>query len=54
LNQIALLALTSGLDLGWSQLATYVGRVIDVVVQLERAGGRRGLAEVKFLGARSA
>jgi type IV secretion system protein VirB11 len=49
LSQIALLALTAGLDLGWSQLETYVGRVIDVVVQLERAGGRRGVAEVKFL-----
>lgn len=49
LNQIALLALTSGLDLGWSQLETYVGQVIDVVVQLERAGGRRGVAEVRFL-----
>jgi type IV secretion system protein VirB11 len=49
LNQIALLALTAGLDLGWSQLETYVGRVIDVVVQLERAGGRRAAAEVRFL-----
>lgn len=54
LSQIALLALTSGLDLGWSQLETYVRRVIDVVVQLERFDGRRGVAEVLFLGARDA
>ena len=52
LNQIALLALTAGLDLGWEQLATYVGRVIDVVVQLERTGGKRGAAEVRFLSSR--
>jgi type IV secretion system protein VirB11 len=50
LQQIALLALTSGLDLGWSQLTTYVERVIDVVVQIERRNGKRGVAEVRFKG----
>jgi type IV secretion system protein VirB11 len=53
LNQIALLALTAGLDLGWAQLETYVGRVIDVVVQLERTDGKRGVAEVRFQGAKA-
>jgi type IV secretion system protein VirB11 len=48
MHQIALLALTSGLELGWSQLMTYVEQVIDVVVQLDRRGGRRGVAEVRF------
>jgi type IV secretion system protein VirB11 len=48
LHQIALLALTAGLDLGWSQQMTYVEQVIDVVVQLDRKDGRRGVAEVRF------
>lgn len=49
IDQIALLAMTSGLDLGWSKIQTYVRRVIDVIVQLERHGGRRRVAEVHFL-----
>jgi type IV secretion system protein VirB11 len=48
LDQIALLALTSGVDLGWDKVQTYVGRVIDVVVQLDRTGGARRLSEVLF------
>jgi hypothetical protein len=44
-----MLALTSGLDLGWSQLMTYVERVIDVVVQMEGSAGRRRIADVKFV-----
>jgi type IV secretion system protein VirB11 len=48
LDQVALLAMTSGLDLGWSQLKTYVERVIDVVVQMGAAGGRRRVADVLF------
>lgn len=48
LDQIALLALTSGLDLGWDKVQTYVGRVIDVVVQLDRTEGVRRVTEVLF------
>ena len=48
LDQIALLALTSGIDLGWDKVTTYVNRVIDVVVQLDRVGGARRLSEVLF------
>jgi type IV secretion system protein VirB11 len=48
LDQIAMLALTSGLELGWSQLMTYVERVIDVVVQMEGSGGRRRIVDVRF------
>jgi type IV secretion system protein VirB11 len=49
LDQIALLALTSGVDLGWEKVRTYVERVVDVVVQLDRTGGSRRLTEVLFL-----
>ncbi len=48
LDQIALLALTSGVDLGWEKVKTYVTRVIDVVVQLERVDGSRRVTEVLF------
>jgi len=43
-----LLALTAGLDLGWTQLMTYTERVIDIVVQIERRDGRRAVSEVRF------
>ena len=48
LDQIALLALTSGVDLGWDKVQTYVRRVVDVVVQLDRTSGARRLTEVLF------
>lgn len=48
LDQIALLALTSGVDLGWEKVQTYVERVIDVVVQLDRVEGVRRVSEVRF------
>jgi type IV secretion system protein VirB11 len=48
LDQIALLALTSGVDLGWDKVQTYVTRVIDVVVQLDRTAGARRMTEVLF------
>lgn len=48
LDQIALLALTSGVDLGWEKVQTYVSRVIDVVVQLDRVNGVRRVSEVYF------
>ena len=47
-DQIALLALTSGVDLGWDKVQTYVSRVIDVVVQIDRTEGARRVTEVLF------
>ncbi len=48
LDQIALLALTSGVELGWDKVHAYVARVVDVVVQLDRTHGSRRLTEVLF------
>ncbi len=48
LDQIAMLAMTSGLDLGWAQVKAYVERIVDVVVQLERVAGKRGIVDVRF------
>lgn len=50
LDQIALLALTSGVDLGWEKVQTYVARVIDIVVQLDRRGGGRRVSDLQFRG----
>ena len=49
IDQIALLAMTSGLDLGWSQIQTYVRKVVDIIVQLDRTGGRRRVAAVECI-----
>ena len=49
IDQIALLAMTSGLDLGWDKIQTYVRRVIDVIVQLERQNGKRRVSDIRFL-----
>jgi len=48
LDQIALLALTSGVDLGWDKVHAYVSRVIDVIVQLERIDGARRVSQVHY------
>lgn len=48
LDQIAMLAMTSGLDLSWDRLKTYVDRVIDVVVQMDRTGGARRIADIRY------
>ena len=48
IEQIALLAMTSGLDLGWSQIRAYVHGVVDVIVQLERRAGVRRISKIRF------
>ncbi len=48
LDQIAMLALTSGLELGWAQLKTYVTRLIDVVVQMDASAGKRRIGDILF------
>lgn len=47
-DQISLLALVAGIDLGWDRVRTYVDRVVDVVVQLERRAGIRRVSGVRF------
>jgi type IV secretion system protein VirB11 len=48
LDQIALLALTSGLDLDFGRARDFVAGVVDVTVQLDRTGGARRVTEVRF------
>ena len=47
-DQIALLALLGGVDLGWEALRTYIRQVVDVIVQLKRVDGTRRVVEVSF------
>lgn len=49
LDQIGLLALTSGLELGWDKVQAYVSRVIDVVVQIERTEAGRRISDIRYL-----
>ncbi len=48
IDQIALLALMGGIDLGWPLARAYVRQVIDVVVQMRRLAGRRHIGEISF------
>ncbi|WP_269716701.1 P-type DNA transfer ATPase VirB11 [Caulobacter sp. NIBR2454] len=46
LDQIALMTLQAGLNIGWSDVRAYVAQVVDVIVQLGRRDGRRRVTEV--------
>lgn len=46
LEQIALMSLQAGIGLNRSETLDYAASVIDVVVQLDRRAGRRGLADI--------
>jgi len=47
-DQIALMVLQAGANLGRREIAEYVGGVVDVAVQLSRRDGRRIISEVAF------
>lgn len=53
LEQIALMVLQAGANLGRSEIVAYVEGVVDVAVQLSRRDGRRQVTEVAFRGARA-
>ncbi|HEX4181763.1 MAG TPA: P-type DNA transfer ATPase VirB11 [Caulobacteraceae bacterium] len=48
IDQIALLALMSGVDLGWPMVRAYVRQVVEVIVQMRRVDGQRRVSEVLF------
>jgi type IV secretion system protein VirB11 len=48
IDQIALLALMSGVDLGWPMVRAYVRQVVEVIVQMRRTDGRRHVSEILF------
>lgn len=48
IDQITMLALLSGVEMGWAAIQAYARRVIDVIVQLRRVNGRRVVTEIVF------
>ena len=48
IEQIALMVLQSGANLGRGEIVDYVGAMVDVAVQLGRHDGRRSVTEVVF------
>jgi type IV secretion system protein VirB11 len=48
IDQITMLALLSGVDMGWAAIQSYARQVIDVIVQLKRVDGRRVVSDVVF------
>ncbi len=47
-DQIALMVLQSGANLGRAEIVDYVGAMVDVAIQLSRRDGRRVVSEVAF------
>lgn len=47
-DQIALMVLQAGANLGRQEIADYVGGVVDVAVQLTRRDGRRVVSDIAF------
>jgi type IV secretion system protein VirB11 len=48
LDQLALMVMQTGIGLSRSDTIAYAASVIDVVVQLDRSGGKRGIAQIAF------
>jgi type IV secretion system protein VirB11 len=47
-DQIALMVLQAGANLGRAEIAEYVAGVVDVAVQLSRTDGKRAVSEIAF------
>ena len=47
-DQLTLLVLQAGLNLGRAEIADYVRGIVDVFVQLSRRDGRRVISEIAF------
>jgi type IV secretion system protein VirB11 len=47
-EQIALMVLQAGANLGREEIIQYVGGVVDVAIQLSRRDGKRMVTEVAF------
>ena len=50
IDRLAIMVLQAGTPLTFAEVQTYIRRSIDVIVQLGRSEGRRGIAELLLLG----
>ena len=46
IDQLALLVMQSGTAMKWEDVAQYVGNSLDIIVQLERKGGKREISSI--------
>ncbi len=53
IDQLALMVLQAGVNLGRSEIVEYVQGVVDVFVQLSRRDGRRAVSEITFTARRA-
>jgi type IV secretion system protein VirB11 len=51
-DQLSLLVLQSGLNMGRAEISEYVRGIVDVFVQLSRREGRRAISQITFRGQR--
>jgi type IV secretion system protein VirB11 len=49
-DQLSLLVMQSGLNMGLSEISEYVRGIVDVFVQLSRRAGRRTISQISFKG----
>ena len=49
IDQIVMMSLLSGVNLDWSSARAYAVNTIDVIVQMHRTGGVRGVSEIRVL-----
>jgi type IV secretion system protein VirB11 len=46
IDQLALLAIQTGSAMAWDHIVAYIRRSLDIIVQLERVGGSRTIADI--------
>ena len=51
IDRLAIMVMAAGLGMGFEEVKRYCASSIDLVVQLGRHGGARGVAEIEFPGA---
>ena len=50
IDRLTIMVLQAGTPLTFAEVKDYIARSIDVIVQLGRTGGRRGVTELYFPG----
>jgi type IV secretion system protein VirB11 len=48
IDQIALLSLLSGIDVGWEAIRAYIRQIGDVILQLKRTNGERQIVDIEY------
>ena len=54
IDQLALLVMETGTQMGWDDVVRYVRNSLDIIIQLNRADGKRDVGSIMFLDRNSA